>query len=95
MEILLGGNLIVTLSVLDTSIWVYVDATNIGVKKGQIGGFADAGPGTRFGGCLLLWIVIFPLYLVKRGAYIRISSELKEVALNVKKCPDCAETIKQ
>ena len=53
--------------VVGTSIWVAVDASTIGVKKGQLTGVANMGPAGWFFVCLLLWIVGFPFYLAKRG----------------------------
>lgn len=63
-----------TIVILATSIWVLVDAKAIGVKKGQLKGLADIGPWGWFFGCLLLWIVGFPLYLSKRDELKRINS---------------------
>jgi tetratricopeptide (TPR) repeat protein len=63
----------VWLVVLGTSIWVYLDAKKIGVKKGQLDGFCDLGPGAWAVVCLLLWIIGFPAYLIKRGEYIKIN----------------------
>jgi hypothetical protein len=54
--------------VIASAIWVYVDAKNIGVRKGLIKGFFDMGAGTWCAVTLLLWIVGFPAYLVKRGS---------------------------
>jgi len=62
----------ILLLVVVTSIWVFVDAKKIGVKKGQVKGLADLGPAGWLFACLLLWIVAFPLYLIKRP-------ELKQV----------------
>ncbi len=59
----------VFLVVVATSIWVFVDAKSIGVKKGQISGIADMGPWGWFWVCLLLWIIGFPFYLAKRSEY--------------------------
>jgi hypothetical protein len=64
------------LVVLVTAIWVYSDARSIGVKKGQLKGFADLGPAGWFIATLLLWIVAFPLYLAKRGTLKRINGRL-------------------
>jgi hypothetical protein len=59
------------LVVVGTSIWVFVDARNLGVRRGLIqSGFADMGPGSWLAGCLLIWILVFPLYLVYRPRYI-------------------------
>jgi hypothetical protein len=66
---------IVGLIVIITSIWVLIDAKKIGVKKGQIKGLADIGPWGWFFVCLLLWIIGFPLYLLKRGELKRINGK--------------------
>lgn len=55
------------LLVVGTSIWVYFDAKNIGVKKGLVTGLADLNPGGWLIVCLLLWFIAFPVYLIKRG----------------------------
>ena len=55
--------------VITTSIWVLVDAKQIGVKKGQIKGLADLGPWGWFFACLFLWIISFPVYLLKRPQF--------------------------
>jgi hypothetical protein len=54
---------------------VLIDAKKIGVKKGQIKGLADIGPWGWFFVCLLLWIIGFPLYLLKRGELKRINGK--------------------
>jgi len=64
---------IMLLVVIGTSVWVLIDSKKIGVKKGQLKGIANMGPGGWFIVCLLLWIVGFPYYLVKRGEYRRIN----------------------
>src|SRR5262245_49695935 len=79
----------IAIIVVVTAVWVYFDAKAIGVKKGQISGFADMGPAGWFFATLLLWIVGFPLYLATRGEFKRINS-----GLTVRKCPQCAEEIK-
>jgi hypothetical protein len=66
---------IVWLIVIITSIWVLIDAKKIGVKKGQIKGLADIGPWGWFFVCLLLWIIGFPFYLLKRGELKRINGK--------------------
>ena len=66
---------IVWIIVIATSIWVLVDAKTIGVKKGQIKGVANMGPGGWFFVCLLLWIVGFPFYLAKRGEFKKINGK--------------------
>lgn len=66
---------LILIIVVGTSIWVAIDASTIGVKKGQIKGVADMGPAGWFFGCLLLWIVGFPYYLAKRGEFKRINAK--------------------
>ena len=63
----------VWLLVIGSSIWVLLDAKNIGVKKGQVKGLADVGHWGWFAGCLLLWIVVFPLYIVTRPQLLEIN----------------------
>ena len=65
---------LVFLLVVATSIWVFIDARSIGVRKGQIKGFFNMGPSGWAFATLLLWIVGFPGYLAKRSEYKRINS---------------------
>lgn len=67
-----GGEMII-FCVLGTSIWVLLDATNIGVKRGQLKGLADMGAIGWFFACLLMWIIGFPLYLMKRDNFARLN----------------------
>ena len=53
--------------VIGTSIWVFFDAKSIGVKKTNEKSFINFGAVGWGLCCLLLWIVAFPLYLVKRS----------------------------
>jgi hypothetical protein len=55
--------------VIGTSIWVYFDAKEIGAKR--VGGksFVNMGPVAWMVCCLLLWIVVFPIYLAKRAGF--------------------------
>jgi len=54
--------------VIGSAIWVYIDAKQIGVRKGLISGMFNIGAGAWCAATLLLWIVVFPAYLIKRGA---------------------------
>ena len=63
------------LIIIGTSIWVFADAKAIGVKKGQIKGLFDFGPAGWLITCLLLWIVVFPVYLAKRGEIKRLNQK--------------------
>lgn len=57
--------------IIISSIWVFVDAKKIGVKKGLIKGVCDMGPATWLLVSLLLWIIAFPAYLIKRPEFIK------------------------
>jgi len=97
------------LMVIGTSIWVFFDASSMGVKKGQVQGIADMGPGSWLLACLLLWIIAFPLYLSKRSEFKRINhranitgvspqhpqNQQNLPSVDEKKCPYCAEIIKR
>jgi len=52
----------IVILVLGTSIWVLVDGYRYEMGKGEH-------PIVWFIGCLLLWIAVFPSYLVKRNSY--------------------------
>jgi|GEM_PF-2548161 len=62
-----GNSMVIWLVVLISAIWVYFDAKSIGVRKGLIGGFFNLGAGSWCAVTLLLWIIGFPAYLIKRG----------------------------
>jgi hypothetical protein len=51
--------------------WVLYDAKKIGVKKGLISGLGNMGPWAWFFATLFLWIIAFPMYLIKRGDFIK------------------------
>ncbi len=65
--------LLFILLVIGTTIWATVEAVNIQRYKyqGYCGGFFV------FLGCALLWIVFFPLYLIRRGAIINGTAEVR------------------
>jgi hypothetical protein len=73
---LLGLTCVAGLVVLGTSIWVCFDATKIGLQKTgekpETGKFhVDMGPVGWMVCCLLLWIVAFPAYIIKRPGFVR------------------------
>ena len=62
---------VVLLVILAIDVWVYADAKQ---RAGQgapvvvrIGAFVLETPQTWFIGCLILWIIFFPLYMVNRA----------------------------
>jgi len=67
--------LVILLVVIGTSIWVAVDTSRLGVKRGCLGGgFVDMGPVGWFFAVLLIWIIGFPIYLVTRPKYAALRS---------------------
>lgn len=61
---------LIVLVIVGTTVWVYADAKQIGVRPGMLSGTLDAGPVGWAVACLLLWIVFFPLYLATRPKYV-------------------------
>ena len=57
------------LVVIVSSIWVFIDARKIGVRKGLVTGIANLSPAGWLVANLLIWIVAFPLYLAKRETF--------------------------
>jgi hypothetical protein len=58
---------VIWLVIIGTSIWVAIDASNIGAHKGLVKGLGNMGPAGWFVCCLLIWIIGFPVYLAKRS----------------------------
>jgi hypothetical protein len=80
-----GVSILVLLVVLGTSVWVYFDATKIGLRKtgekAKTGKFhVDMGPVGWMVCCLLLWIVAFPAYILLRPGYTRKFQPVRESA---------------
>lgn len=70
----LGGtwtSVIALAIVIITSLFVLVDATWIGARRGLGLGLADLGPGGWFLSCLFMWIVAFPYYVMVRPKIVR------------------------
>jgi hypothetical protein len=77
---------------LATSTWVFIDATVLGIKAvpnkpGWRKGFLDCGPTGFFVVCVLLWIVGFPAYLVRRRRHLAVVSS-RQLPGGVN-CPTC------
>lgn len=69
----MGGFIVLIL--LGTTVWVGIDASNLGVRRGRLAGSAlDMSVGAWVVCCLLLWIVAFPCYLVARGRYVALQA---------------------
>ena len=61
--------------ILASSTWVYFDAKKLGVRRGADTGLWNFGPGGWLAGCLLLWLVVFPAYLLKRRKFKFLAGE--------------------
>jgi hypothetical protein len=65
------GPVLVLLVILAIDIWVYADAKQRADQGApvvaRIGAFVLEAPQTWFVGCLILWIIFFPLYMVSRA----------------------------
>lgn len=58
------------LFVIGSTVWVGVDASRLGVRRGRLPGSAfDMSVTSWVICCLFLWIIAFPCYLVARGRY--------------------------
>jgi hypothetical protein len=68
---------VILILVAATSVWVWMDAKRLGVRRGVPKGFLSMGPLAWFISCFLLWIVAFPAYLVKRPSYKAYSLQKK------------------
>jgi hypothetical protein len=58
------------LSVVASSLWASFDSSQLR-KEGATSADLGGDPISVFLGCLLVWIVVFPLYLAKRSAFLR------------------------
>ena len=75
--------IILALVIIVSSIWVFWDTFYIGVKKKQIEGFGKMGNIEWFVACLTLWILAFPLYLIKRREYKKVNERENCDQMNV------------
>lgn len=85
--------LLVLLVVVGTTIWVGVDAS----KRDWSGG---SGTGTWVVGCILLWAIVFPVYLFKRGKAPLKDAPAHPAALSppgamYRECPHCKEHMRR
>jgi hypothetical protein len=66
----LSASLLALLIVVATDAWVYADAKSRADGRNPVvaslGSLEISAPAAWFLGCLVLWIVFFPLYLVAR-----------------------------
>ncbi|WP_181297007.1 hypothetical protein [Pseudomonas sp. Q2-TVG4-2] len=63
-------NTIFVLVVAASAVWVYMDATSNGIGKTEGKGFINLSAGAWGVLTLLLWIIAFPVYLIKRRSLI-------------------------
>ncbi|MGI4788405.1 MAG: SHOCT domain-containing protein [Janthinobacterium lividum] len=67
-------NAIIFLIVIGTTIWVGFDASTNKVTSDDKDYNWSNGAGAWVVGCILLWIVVFPWYLVRRARVLRVAS---------------------
>ena len=80
-------NAVILLIVIGTSIWVGFDAsTNKITSAGEEYNWAT-GALTWVTGCILLWIIVFPWYLVRRARVFRAASIPAQTYSNQEQCP--------
>lgn len=69
-------NIILPIIVTISALWVYIDASKNKIGNSPQGGLLNLGGAGWWGAlCLLLWIVVFPLYLTKRSKLIAFAKE--------------------
>lgn len=62
---------LVLMAISFSSVWAFFDAKKIGIGNVALGKLGRVGPWTWFFGCLLIWIIFFPMYLVKRAEFLK------------------------
>lgn len=60
-------DVLIFIIVIGTSIWVFIDAKSLNLPKKDATGFWAMGPIGWLVACFLIWIIAFPVYLVKRS----------------------------
>ena len=68
-------NPIFILVVAATAVWIYFDATKNKIGKTEKGGLFNLSAGAWAVCNLLLWIIAFPAYLIKRSSLKTIAGE--------------------
>jgi hypothetical protein len=58
--------LIIALLVVGSSLWMVIDSSNLGAHRSRVPGIASTHPIGWFLAGLLVWIVVFPTYLITR-----------------------------
>jgi hypothetical protein len=54
-----------------SSVWVYVEACKRGIKKGTTKGLLDIDPLGWFFACLGIWLIAFPLFMIRRNSLLK------------------------
>ena len=70
--------ILIVVLVIGTTIWVARDAESLmgGIPKAKRKAMGWWGPAEWAIGCLLLWILVFPAYLLKRSKYRHVRFQL-------------------
>lgn len=89
--------MLIFLIILGSSLWLLFDAKTIGIKKTDEKSFTNMSPVGWFFCSLLLWIVTFPLYLIKRAELkSKFQTQPPVEPSDLSKlinCPDCNKEI--
>ena len=72
--------------IIASIIWVAYDASKIGVKKDMISGMFNMGIFGWVVACILVWIIFFPAYIIKRGEYIKAGTRSQNFVGFCSKC---------
>ena len=86
-----GFGLVLVIVIAISSVWVATDVAKLrgSGPNGAGKSVTDMGPVGWFFACLLLWFIAFPLYLASRHNFAK-----EAEAAGNKKCPQCAEMVK-
>jgi hypothetical protein len=76
------GDILGFLVIICSAIWVGIDAHRIETRKYQLNGvcrfIGQEKPITAAIGCLFLWVIAFPIYLITKGQITRGEIPLKQ-----------------
>jgi hypothetical protein len=89
--------LLIALAIVGSVIWVGFDASKR--DWSDVRGSGGTGTGTWVVGCILLWIIVFPMYLVKRGNApfkTQTGSPIPPPSAQMyRECPHCKEAMRR
>ncbi len=69
-----GAGLMMLL-VFGSLVWVYIDATELDTESRDVKGFSKMAPWHWALACFIIWLLVFPIYLVYRNALQQADSQ--------------------